>query len=158
ANYKAEGETRMADLRAQYDKDADSFGKTYPVRRAVFDAILALEDSHKLQLRETQFGPINDSIKASVLKEQKRPGRIISKMEEALDAMLALESKLEQEKSKRWQAHFEFTLARLQARLIYMYEYSFVLGQIRSDSLPNLEQGQNGWRIATSKKLTVSEG
>ncbi len=157
ADFKGENEPRMADLRGQYEKDPDAFGKIFPVRRAVFDAIKALEDSHRLELRETQFGPINDQIKEGVLNEQKKPGRVISKMGEALDALATLGDEREKEKSKRWLAHLDFTTARLQARLIYLYEYSFVLGQIRSDSLPSLEPGQNGWRIAASKKISVTE-
>ena len=60
------------------------------------------------------------------------------------------------ETSKRWRAHFEFTRARLKQRLVYIYEYSYLLGQIRRDELPALDGG-DGWRVGSQKKIQVNE-
>jgi hypothetical protein len=62
---------------------------------------------------------------------------------------------MEKETSKRWRANFDYTQARLKARIVYIYEYSYLLGQIRLDALP--EAGADGWRVGSRKKIQVTE-
>ena len=47
--------------------------------------------------------------------------------------------------------------ARLKARLVYIYEYTFLLGQIRRDDMPALDNGADGWRMGSRKKIQVTE-
>jgi hypothetical protein len=48
-------------------------------------------------------------------------------------------------------------LARVKARLIYLTEYNYVLAQIRTDSLPALEDGFSGYRVGSREKISVPE-
>ena len=55
------------------------------------------------------------------------------------------------EKSKRWQAHYDFALAMVKAKYAYTHEYSLMTGEIRRDALPELPKGTGwGWRLASS--------
>jgi len=89
--------------------------------------------------------------------EQKNPAMATLVLEELLmDAKKLAESR-DQEKSKRWQAHFDLALARLQSRLVYIYEYNNLLAQVRTDSLPMLDPVHTGWRVNSSNKLQIKE-
>jgi hypothetical protein len=155
--YKADHYQFVADLRAEFQKDRKAYYAKEPIRAAVFDAVETLEKSNKIQMLETLGSPITPAKKAFFLKEQREPGLMIFDLEQALGRMQSLEEDLEKEPSKRWRANYQYTLNRLKSRLVYIYEYSYVLGQIRLDALPNLEGTQDGWRIGSRKKPQVSE-
>ena len=155
--YKADGYDSIVRLREQYKKDNDGFAKKHPVRAAVFEAVDALEQSNKVNIREYLAGPINPKQKTAFLMEQQEPGIQIFEMKKALSQMKAVADERAKETSKRWQANFDYTMARLESRLVYLFEYSYILGQIRSDSLPELAAGQSGWRVGSNAKITVPE-
>ena len=155
--YRADEYKLITDAVARYQKDPDQYAKQYPLRAAVFDAVKALEESNKVKTRESLLGPITPQKKAEILKEQQDPGLMIFELEKVLGLMTALEEEREKEKSKRWQANFDYARARLQSRLVYLFESSYVLAQIRAESLPDLGPGQTGWRIGSRKKIQVNE-
>jgi hypothetical protein len=144
-------------LRAQYEKNLTDFTQKYPLRAAVFDTSKALDENSKGSFPETLSGPIGPKQKAATLKSQQKLGIAIFELEQALAAMKSAADERDKEASKRWQANFDFALARLQARLIYLYEYDYMLAQIRSDSLPELAKGQNGWRLGPRATIQVTE-
>ena len=132
----------------------------YPLRAAVLEAIRITRDSQKIKMRETLFNPggqISAQIKAAFLKDQSEPGVMIFEMEKVLADMKAAAEMRDKESSKRWQANFDYALARLQSRLVFIYEYNNLLAQVRGDSLPALEGGQNGWRVGSRKKVQINE-
>jgi hypothetical protein len=133
------------------------FEKDFPLRAAYFEALEALQDSNKIRMREILPGPIDPKRKAAFLLEQAEPGISIFKLEQVLLKLKDAAEKRDDEVSKRWQANFDYTQARLQSRLVYLFEYSYTLGQIRADNLPELAPGQSGWRIGTGKKIAVTE-
>lgn len=157
SSYQAEDYTSIGALRDQYTKEPEKFAEKYPLRAAVFDAVKALQDGSKVRIRETLNGPIDPKRKSAFLKEQQEPGMMIFELEQALGQMKTVAGEREKEPSKRWQANFDYTMARLESRLVYLFEYSYILGQIRSDSLPALESGQSGWRIGSRTKVQVPE-
>ena len=55
-------------------------------------------------------------------------------------------------KTRRWQANYDFILARLQEQYAYLFEYASALGQMRKQ-LPDLAEGQNGWKLAPQETL-----
>src|SRR5262249_23753765 len=112
----------------------------------------------KVRMRETLNSPVDPKRKAAFLMEQEPLGISIFKLKGALAAIKEANEKREMETSKRWQANFDYIQARLQSRLIYLFEYNYTLGQIRADNLPELAPGQSGWRIGVSgPKLNVTE-
>src|SRR5262249_54438716 len=61
-----------------------------------------------------------------------------------------------EEKSKRWQAHFDYVVAEVKLRLVATHQYSLMTGQVRRDVLPPLpkgEKGRWGWRLAARETL-----
>ena len=58
------------------------------------------------------------------------------------------------EESKRWLAHYDFTVAMVKAKYAYTHEYSLMAGEIRRDVLPELPTGSGwGWRLASSSSM-----
>ena len=79
--------------------------------------------------------------------------RAVLELEDAETALRKAGEERSAEKSKRWQAHYDFVLAQLLARLVYVYEYNLMLGRIRQDRLPELNpQIHTGWRLAAREK------
>jgi len=155
--YKPDGYQNIAELQGRYKKDKEAFAKAFPMRAAVFDAVAALEESNQIRMIEVLNGPVNAKDKPGFLKKQSDPGISIFKLEQALAVLKEAGEKRDVETSKRWLANFDYTQARLQSRLVYLFEYSYTLGQIRADNLPELAPGQSGWRIGTGKKIAVTE-
>jgi hypothetical protein len=153
ADYKTWGELEASLMKKDYrDK--------HPLRAAVLDVKKALEEAEKIELEERLFAPISDKTKSSFLDKQKPIGMVIFDLEEALQRMVDVdkEENRNAETSKRWQANFDYALARLKARLVYMNEYNYVLGDIRADRLPVLEGDASGWRLGFKQKLSTNEG
>jgi hypothetical protein len=156
--YKRDDYKSVKEVLDRYQQDPQGFAKAHPVRALLLDAAEALRKSAKINMRETLFGPIDPKKKTAFLKEQREPGMMIFELEQVLGQMQTLGTEdLDKETSKRWRANFDFTTARLKARLVYIYEYSFLLGQVRRDELPALEPGQDGWRVGSRKKIQVTE-
>jgi hypothetical protein len=158
APYKTDDYKTIGELRMRYKDDADGFAKKHPIRAVVLDTVEALQKSAKMPLRETLNGPINPKQKAAFLQQQAAPGEMLFELEQVLVRLRTVaDNGLEKEKSKRWRAHFDFAEARLKARIVYIYEYDYLLGQIRTDSLPPLEKGATGWRMEPRAKIQVTE-
>jgi len=133
----------------------------YPLRAGVLEAIKVLNDSQKIAMKERLINPgggaITPAIKKDFAASQKEPGVMIFQMETALADLKAAGEMRDKETSKRWLANYDYALARLQSRLVYLYEYNNILAQVRSDSLPPLEPFHDGWRVGSQKKVQISE-
>jgi hypothetical protein len=107
------------------------------------------------RIRDTVAGPINDALKNEVKKEQEFWAVSIAELELALERLKGLEPVRAEEPSKRWQAHYDFALAALKARLAYMNEYNKLLGNLVTESLPELKKdlGQDGYTLVASDTL-----
>ena len=147
---------RYVDMKKQFalgkKEEKEAFDKEFPLRGAYFEIIEALNESGKMSLREV-LRPPTDKIKAVILKEQEPLGVAAFKLERTLEIVKAAVKKRDQETSKRWQANFDFAHARLLARLVYVIEYNYTLARIRAEDLPELAEGQTGWRVGAAKKI-----
>ena len=133
--YKADGYQTFADLLVlhdRYKKNKDAYAKEFPLRAAYFETVDMLTDSTKFQMREVLPGPIDPKRKAAFLLEQEKPGKAIFKLEQLLAALKEADEKRDMETSKRWRANFDYAQARLQSRLMYLFEYNYTMGQIRA--------------------------
>lgn len=106
-------------------------------------------------IRATVAGPINDALKAEVKKEQEFWAVSIAELELELSKLEGLAEARKEEPSKRWQAHYDFALASLKARLAYMNEYNKLLGNLVTESLTALDPklGQDGYTLVASDIL-----
>lgn len=157
SEYKAD--QSLADMEKKYKANPEAFAKQYPLRAAYFDALEALRENDKIRMREVLNSPIDPKRKAAFLIEQEPLGIAVFKLQkEALPKVLEAAKMRDMETSKRWKANFDYIQARLQSRLVYLFEYNYTLGQIRADNLPELAPGQSGWRVGVSgPKLNVTE-
>ena len=156
-SYKADGYKDMAELQKRYASNKEEFAKEYPLRAAVFDAVEALQASNKIKMFEVQRSPVTQDRKNNVRQEQELLGMSTFSLEKALADLKAAGEERDKETSRRWQANFDYTRARLQSRLVYLIEYNYVLSRVRADDLPELAPGQTGWRVGTGKKIAVNE-
>lgn len=133
----------------------------YPLRAATLQAIKVMKESEALSMKESLTNPaggaITPAIKKTFADNQKEPGVMIFQMESALAELKAANEMRDKETSKRWVANYDYALARLQSRLVYIYEYNNILAQVRGDNLPALEPIHNGWRVGSQKKVQISE-
>lgn len=158
ATYKPDDYKFIGELRKRYNDDPKKLDQQHPVRKVVLDAVEVLNKSDKINMRDSLLGPIDAKKKTAFLAEQSEPGVMLFELERALSDMKRVgEEDMEKETAKRWRANFDYTQARLKARIVYIYEYSYLLGQIRLDALPPLEGGADGWRVGSRKKIQVTE-
>jgi hypothetical protein len=128
------------------------------LKKSVLAAVKALDDSSRLQFQDRFFGANNAQVKKMILGKQGDPGRAVLALEEALeDLKKAGEDHMGKEKSRHWRAHYDYTLARLESRLVYLMEYNYTLAQIRSDTLPELPPGFAGYVLGAKEKVTIPE-
>ncbi len=144
------------------DADLEAKRKDFPLRVAVFEAAQKLDESHRLNLRETIAKPgaagFDGKFKTSILKESEAPSKADFEIKEMLATFDELSEKMrDKEESKRWLAHFDYTHARLKGRVIQLNEFLFLLAQIRGDGMPEIKDNQAGWRIGARAKVTTNE-
>jgi hypothetical protein len=126
----------------------------YPLRAAVVDAVDLLQKYADTKLVESFRARTTDQVKTAVLEIQREPARVIGDLQDGLDALRKAGEKREEEKSARWQAHYDYVLAQLLARLAYVHEYNLMLGRFRQERLPELNPAiHGGWRLASREKL-----
>jgi hypothetical protein len=150
----------LADYRADYTTLAEvkENPQKYPLRMAVLQAVELMRDKFNprnsaMMLREYFSGTSNEKIKAEILQEQRKPADVMSDLMDAKRDLEKAGEERELESSKRWQAHYDYVLAQLLARIAYLEEYSLALGRIRKDALEPLANGQSGYRLASRTKL-----
>lgn len=131
----------------------------WPVRAMTVKAIRAIDRSMKSF--KTRFVEESDetAFKKRIEKEQETPAIVTAQLSDILEEMKALSEKRNEELSLRWQAHFDFTQARLLAQLAHVQEYSFVLGNKLRKDTPKIKDAKNhnGWIIVPQRKLEQKE-
>ncbi|MBY0231890.1 MAG: caspase family protein, partial [Gemmataceae bacterium] len=81
--------------------------------------------------------------------------RIVATLEDELD-QLKEAGKEKKDAPPRWQAHYDYVLARLQAQLAYVEQYNGLFGQMKKE-LPPSESFHTGWRVASNEKATDAQ-
>ncbi len=111
-------------------------GEMTPFRVEVARAANLVKKHAKTFRDKFDQSPTADAVKKQVLKDQHEPARALAEMLGALETLKELEADKAAENSKRWRAHYDYVVAKLHAHVAYVYEYNFMLGQIRKDALP----------------------
>jgi hypothetical protein len=133
--------------------------KDRPLRVVTLKAIKALNKSEKSFKMRFAHEDDEARFKKMVEREQEVPAYVTSELNDILEEMKALAEKRDAEPSKRWQAHFDYTMARVLARLANVQEYGFVLGNKLRKDTPKLSDpaNHNGWVIVPQRKLEQKE-
>jgi hypothetical protein len=147
-----------ADVMKPYADDGKD-PKSDPFRAAVLESFEKVREkwtpgAGATKLRDSVQGPFDDNFKRSVKNEQEFWAVGIIELEAALDKLKAVADAREAQ-PKRWQAHYDFALASVKARLAYMNEYNKLMGNLITDTLPALDAkiGQDGYVLVSSETL-----
>lgn len=98
-----------------------------------------------------------ETFKNGVINDLEPMARIIKRMEDVLDELRAAGDEKEAA-PKRWQANYDFLLARCQATLAYLEEYQGQLGQMRKDLPEHDANIHSSFRLASAEKATDVSG
>jgi hypothetical protein len=91
------------------------------------------------------------AFKNMVLNDGKRAASMIRLLEDELENMQKV-AEMKKKAPRRWQANYDFILARLQNQLAYIYEYASALGRMRKEFPPRDPAVHGGWRLASTDK------
>jgi hypothetical protein len=135
--------------------------ENFPIRAAAAAALIKMRAVWKGTgaenggLRETFIGEATDRVKRAIENEQNPVARIDLELREIIESLKALEGQLDKEPSKRWRATFQYAYAQALARSAFLNEYNLMLGVIRKNELPPLDEkkGQNGWQMISVDQM-----
>ena len=97
-------------------------------------------------------GAAETAFKNSFEGQSRQLAIIVARLEDELEQLK--EAGAEKEGAPpRWQANYDYVLARFQAQMAYLEQYNALLGQMRKE-LPPLEAIHSGWRVASNEKAT----
>jgi hypothetical protein len=111
--------------------------------------------------RYTNPGAAGDvAFKARVTEDSRKIAIIIARLGRKLEDLTTDEIKAEvKDAPKRWQANYDFLVARFNAELAYLEEYSGLLGQIlKAYPEPFDEKVNTGWKMAAKQKASDAAG
>ncbi len=97
-------------------------------------------------------GPVTEKFKRTVAKTQDVVAVLAAELDAEVELMVDL-GKFRADEPRRWQAHYDYTLAELRRRLVLVHEYNKALSEIRIDNLPELPEGSTGWRLVPAEKI-----
>jgi hypothetical protein len=139
-----------AEKMAEYSDD----GETTPFRARIVRATQTAKKHARAFNESFDQSAIDKRVKSQTLRRQHEPARVMAELLGELENLLEAEPERAEEKSKRWQAHYDYVVARLYAHLAYVHEYSYMLGQIRKEALPPLDPKKHKrWRLASTATL-----
>src|SRR5262249_23766198 len=97
-------------------------------------------------------GNAETNFKAMVANDGRRVAGILRLLEDELENMKKA-ADMRKDAPRRWQANYDFILARLEEQIAYVYEYASMLGQLRKDLPPRDAAAHGGGRLASREKL-----
>jgi hypothetical protein len=130
----------------------------FPFRAGVLRALGTLRKvpmlgAPKSALAITQVpSPTSDKFKALVLKTQDVAAVTVAELEGEVDALVELKRQRAAE-PRRWQAHYDYALAQVRRRLVFVHEYNKALGDIRTETMPDLPPDSPGWTLVPTERL-----
>jgi S1-C subfamily serine protease len=128
--------------------------RTTALRQATAKAAELLKKHARSFPQEFWAQETPEALKTQVLEVQKDVATIQATLQEALDELNKEAPERAKETSRPWQALYDFTQARLTAFVAYLYEYNFMLGQLRKDTLPPRDPKiHRGWRMEPQEAL-----
>ncbi len=97
-------------------------------------------------------GDTNDAAKAQLRRIQEIPARVEAILQDSLDKLDSVVEQKEKQ-SKRWQVNYDYVVAQVKLRICYVNQYNLALANVRIGKLPDLKEGQNGFRLTAGTSL-----
>jgi hypothetical protein len=130
-------------------KDYLKDGEPTPLRAEVQKARALLADiAGRNQLNDSYVAEAEAQLKMKVRQHQLVVAKVIGELQEQYDALKAAADHRKDE-TKRWQATYDYMVARMEAQIAYLNEYQAVLGQILKGLAPPDPKVYSGWRLAS---------
>jgi hypothetical protein len=103
---------------------------------------------------KTEFSTDEATRKAQILREQREPGRADAELRDQRETLQELEPEKANEPSPRWRASYDYVVASLDLQRAFLYEYNYMLGQMRKEALPRHDPAKHKhWRLAATAAL-----
>src|SRR5262249_55251456 len=102
-------------------------------------------------------GQAEERFKNGAFNDGKEMSRIVFKLNETLEELRQAGEDREKE-PLRWQANYDFVMARLLEQIVYLEEYQALLGQMRKELPARDPELHSGWRLASSTTLQGDAG
>jgi hypothetical protein len=115
-------------------------------RKTLMATLATMRDGYRASTNEKLF-------KDRLYNDEKNVARVLHVLDKAHEQLKDFADKRGDE-SKRWQANYDFMLARLEAEIAYVYEYQSMLGQMRKEQPPRDRELHGGWKLAATTTLT----
>ncbi len=109
-------------------------------------------------LRDGYRAPAGDNaekqLKARIENDERAVAKIMRAIDDALEELTSKEVvEAKDSESKRWQANYDFMLARIQMEYAYLYEYQSMIASMRKEFPPRDAELHGGWRLASTANL-----
>jgi hypothetical protein len=143
-----------AEALKEYMKDGPATPLRDEVKRAR-DLLNNIAGQH--MLKDYYMAIAEDALKKQVKKDQMAVAKVIGELMEASDALKAV-AEHRKDETKRWQATYDYVVARVEAQLAYLNEYQAVLGQILKGMAPPDPKLYSGWRLASQTDPQTGDG
>lgn len=133
-----------------------SGAKPNEFQKAVIDAVTGIRSMRMAgsggDLPEQFGGDTNDKAKEELRKVQELPARVAAELQDYLDDLEKVAEQRDKQ-AKRWQVHYDYVVAQLKLRICYANQYNLALANVRGGKVPDLQPGQNGYRLAAEPNL-----
>ena len=125
------------------------------------DAVRKLKQSSEVKkvlngLPEAYRAPVNvaaeNALGKQLFEDSLRAASMVRILEDELDNLKKLGFTRNQV-SRRWQANYDFLLARLKQQIAHVYEVASALGRMRKELPPRNPAVEGGWRLAAREQL-----
>ena len=129
--------------------------KPNPFQQAILDAVTGMRNmrsSGSGDLPEDFGGETSDQAKEALRKVQEVPALVEAELQDYLDELETVADQRDRQ-TKRWQVHYDYVVAQLKLRICYANQYNLALANVRSGKLPDLQPGQNGFRLTAEVTL-----
>ncbi len=135
-----------ADTLKEYMKD----GEATPLRAEVMKARALLAGIAANNLTDHYLAEAEKPLKEKVTHDRKIVARLYGELIEESDALKAKEmADYRKAETKRWQANYDYVVARMDAQMAYLNEYEAAQGQILKGLAPPDPKLYSGWRLAS---------
>ncbi len=131
----------------------------YPIRAAVIEATKEIRNFAAMQnqqLPDELREAINDNLKKRLTNLQRPLADAESLFRDLHKQFGKLKEMKAEEKSKRWQANFDYLYAQIDLRLAYFGEYNKALSMVKTDNL-DTASAKNGFILGSIDKMAAAK-